>query len=102
MYHKVSHSRAHTSPTKYTYIHTTLNNSHNKLRSLNAFIRLIFVTETQRVFCEAGNILNHHSDKFQVSIGCIRISQADKHYKSYKFKHIPRNIVGYLWFTQTL
>ena len=49
------------------YIYTALNNLHNKLRSPNTFIRLIFVTETQRVFCETGNILNYYSDKFQVS-----------------------------------
>jgi hypothetical protein len=83
------------------YIYTALNNSHNKLRSLSTFIRLMFVTETQRVFCETGNILNYYSDKFQVSNGNIRISQADKHYRSYKFKHSPRNTAGWLWFVQT-
>jgi hypothetical protein len=84
------------------YVYTTLNNSHNKLRSLNTFIRLISVTETERVFCETGNILNYFSEKFQFSNGNIKIRQADKHYRSHKFQHSPRNTVGWLWFVQTL
>jgi len=74
------------------YIYTTLNNSHHKLRSPNTFIRLMFVMETRRVSWETGNILNNYSDKFQVSNGNIRISQADKHYRSHKFKHSPQTL----------